>query len=222
MIIGISGMISSGKSTLTKSLVNRFENSDLLLEFDEKDEVFNTFLKWLYEKKENLTIGFQTYIIESHSSIFSKKIKEFNEKNKNNKVKGHFFLDRFSIEHNIFAQINLAQKEPKYMRAYNLAFKELITKEELPELAIFLDVSFETFKERFFKREREVETNNWELNKEYFETLHKFYRPYFENLCNEFNLKYFIVDTNNLSEQEVEEKVVEIINNYSKNAEHKK
>ncbi|MBN3534560.1 deoxynucleoside kinase [Mycoplasma procyoni] len=214
MIIGISGMISSGKSTLTKSLVQKFPNSELLLEFSESDEVFNTFLKWFYEKKENLTIGFQTYIIESHSSIFSKMLKDFNEKNKNNTQKGHFFLDRFSLEHYIFAKINLAQKDEKYMRAYDAAFKELITKEELPELAIFLDVTFETFKERFFKRERAVEVDNWEINKDYFEILHKNYKTIFEKLCKDYNLSYEIVDTNNLSEQEVEEKVIKIIEKY--------
>ncbi|MGZ9413826.1 deoxynucleoside kinase [Mycoplasma sp. 480] len=217
MVIGISGMISSGKSTLTSSLVKKFPNSEMLLEFNENDEVFNTFLKWLYEQRENLTIGFQTYIIENHSSIFADRLNKFKERNLKNKEKGFFFLDRFSIEHHIFAQINLAKKEPKYMRAYELAFRELITPEEFPDLAIFLDISFETFKERFFKRERAVETDNWEKNKEYFEVLHRNYKPYFEKLCKEFNLNYVVVDTNGLNEEQVEEKVIEIIKNYSKN-----
>ncbi|WGI36953.1 deoxynucleoside kinase [Mesomycoplasma lagogenitalium] len=215
MIIGISGMISSGKSTLTTNLVKKFDNSEMLLEFNENDEVFNTFLRWFYEQKENLTIGFQTYIIENHSSIFVKKISEFHEKNKKNKVKGHFFLDRFSLEHYIFAKINLAHKEEKYMRAYDLAFKELITESELPDLAIFLDLNFETFKKRFFKRDRSVETDNWEKNKNYFETLYKNYKSIFIQLCKDYNLKYEIIDTNNLTEEQVQKEAEKIINYYA-------
>ncbi|MGV2393630.1 UNVERIFIED_CONTAM: deoxynucleoside kinase [Campylobacter lari] len=45
MLIGISGMISSGKSTLTKKLHEYYKGSKQLKEFEENDEVFNTFLK---------------------------------------------------------------------------------------------------------------------------------------------------------------------------------
>ncbi|CRH45571.1 Uncharacterised protein [Mycoplasmopsis arginini] len=45
MIIGISGMIAAGKSSLSEKLVEHYPNSLLLHEFEENDEVFNTFLK---------------------------------------------------------------------------------------------------------------------------------------------------------------------------------
>ncbi|SYV97290.1 Deoxyguanosine kinase, partial [Mycoplasmopsis edwardii] len=46
MLIGISGMISSGKSTLTKKLHEHFNSSLMLEEYEENNVVFNTFLKW--------------------------------------------------------------------------------------------------------------------------------------------------------------------------------
>ncbi|SYV93084.1 Deoxyguanosine kinase, partial [Mycoplasmopsis synoviae] len=46
MLIGISGMISSGKSTLSKNLNKHYKKSMLLNEFQEEDVVFNTMLDW--------------------------------------------------------------------------------------------------------------------------------------------------------------------------------
>ena len=58
MKISVGGMIASGKSTLVKNL-----GEDLKLpvmeEFEKDDEVFNTLLKWLYEKKDNVEMLLQ-------------------------------------------------------------------------------------------------------------------------------------------------------------------
>ncbi len=82
MLIGISGMISSGKSTLTSKLHKHFKTSLMLKEYAEDSEVFNTFLKWLYEKQPNLTIGFQSYVVENHTTKLGELISEFNQQNK--------------------------------------------------------------------------------------------------------------------------------------------
>lgn len=50
MLIGISGMISSGKSILIVKLYKYFNILLMFKEYDEDSEVFNIFLKWLYEK----------------------------------------------------------------------------------------------------------------------------------------------------------------------------
>lgn len=50
MIIGISGMISSGKSILVKKLSDYYFNLIFIEEFSDDDFVFNIFLKWCYEK----------------------------------------------------------------------------------------------------------------------------------------------------------------------------
>ncbi|MFL1038140.1 hypothetical protein ACJOMK_06815 [Mycoplasmopsis synoviae] len=47
MKIAISGMVASGKSTLTKKLhTEYFKNSFMLKEYEEDDEVFEKLLKW--------------------------------------------------------------------------------------------------------------------------------------------------------------------------------
>lgn len=50
MIIGISGMISSGKSIFVKKFSNYYLNLVYIEEFSENDLVFNIFLRWCYEK----------------------------------------------------------------------------------------------------------------------------------------------------------------------------
>ncbi|MBN4089492.1 deoxynucleoside kinase [Mycoplasma enhydrae] len=208
MIIGISGMIAAGKSSLSKKLNDSYPNSLILHEFDENDEVFNTFLKWLYEKKPNLTIGFQSFIIENHSAKFDEIYKELLKKTDHNR---HLFLDRFSIEHYIFAKLILKEKEPKYLEAYDALFSKLITKKELPDLVIFLDINFDTFKKRIFERGRKSEIENWDLNYNYFKNLHENYFKLFKELAETYNLNFKILDTNDLNEEEVYNRVVQII-----------
>ncbi|VEU78087.1 deoxynucleoside kinase [Mycoplasmopsis columbinasalis] len=213
MLIGISGMIGAGKSTLTQKLAETYERSMVLREYNENDEVFNTFLKWLYEKKPNLTIGFQSYVVENHSSKLEQLIEEFKQSGHNFR-EHHIFLDRFSIEHYIFANVNLQPKGPKYLAGYDELFTHIITPSETPDLAIYLDMSFDTFKQRLFARGREVEIKNWDNNVEYFKKLYSLYKDLFIKQANKYALDYVIIDTNNLTSEEVFVKVKKIIDEY--------
>lgn len=213
MVIGISGMISSGKSTLTQKLVKHYKQSMMLKEFEEDDEVFNTFLKWLYEKQPNLTIGFQSYVVENHTSKLADCFKEFEKKGYKHKD-NYLFLDRFSIEHYIFANVNLRPKGPKYLQGYDALFSHLITKDETPDLAIYLDMTFDTFKDRIFARGREVETENYKKNEAYFKELYSLYKPLFEKQAKKYGLNYVIIDTNDKTEDEVYKEAIRIIDNY--------
>ncbi|WP_322908834.1 deoxynucleoside kinase [Mycoplasmopsis felis] len=213
MLIGISGMISSGKSTLSQKLNEHYKSSMILEEYDENNVVFNTFLKWFYEKQPNLTMGFQTYVVENHTTKLHDLFNTFRNLNKDF-AKDHIFLDRFSIEHYIFAHVNLKPKGLNYLNGYDALFEFLITKEETPDLAIYLDMSYETFEKRLFSRGREVETNNYFQNKSYFENLFNVYKDLFIKQANKYNLNYVIIDTNNLTEEEVFKKAISIIDNF--------
>ncbi|RMA79024.1 deoxyadenosine/deoxycytidine kinase [Metamycoplasma subdolum] len=213
MLIGISGMISGGKSTLTAKLIKHYKNSMMLQEYDENNEVFNTFLKWLYEKQPNLTMGFQSYVVENHTTKLAETIRDFKKKGYTFKD-NHLFLDRFSIEHYIFANVNLRPKGEKYLTGYDKLFNHLVTQDETPDLAIFLDMSFDTFKKRLFCRGRDVETANWEKNEGYFRTLFELYKPLFISQAKKYNLNYIIIDTNELTEEEVFKKAIKLIDEF--------
>ncbi|QGZ97767.1 AAA family ATPase [Mycoplasma sp. NEAQ87857] len=216
MLIGISGMISSGKSVLSKKLTKHYNKNALLLqEFAKEDEVFNTMLRWLYERKPNFDLTFETYILEYHLSIVNQIKKKFIKRNMNHD-QDFIFIDRYAAEHYIFAAVNLEKCDPRIFQAYKLLYDTLITKDDIPEYAIFLDVDFEHFQQRLFKRGREVEIQGWENNKQYFAKLLKVYKKLFIDLANKYGIKYEIIDTNNLTEQEVFNIALEKIEQYKK------
>lgn len=225
MIIGISGMVSSGKSTLTKNLVKHFGSNCLYLnEYEEDDEIFLTFLKWMFEKKENIGLGFECYILENYLAKLKEVKKSFKDLNLDHE-KHNIFLDRFAIEHYIFAVATfLDEKFKKILWAYKLVFEELIKKKHLPDFAIYLDINFETFKKRIFKRGREIEINNFDKSKNFFEALYNMYKDVFTEMANKYKIPFQIIKTDDLTAEEVCEKALKIIENFksTKEIEHAK
>ncbi|WP_406614490.1 deoxynucleoside kinase [Mycoplasma corogypsi] len=216
MLIGISGMIGSGKSVLSKKLVNHYKKNSLLLqEFSDDDEVFTTMLKWLYERKPNFDATFQVYVLEYHLGLVE-KIKAKFKKREMDQNKDIIFLDRFVAEHYVFATVNLKHCEEKIKKAYDSFFNCMVTKDNLPEYAIFLDVSFENFKERLFNRGRQVEIDSFDKNKKYFKNLLAIYKETFIKVAEKFGVKYQIIDTNGKSELEVFHEAKMHIDNFMK------
>ncbi|EIE40278.1 deoxynucleoside kinase [Mycoplasmopsis canis] len=213
MVIAVSGMIGSGKSTLTKELKEIYKNSILVEEFADEDPVFNKFLKWIYEKEPNIDIAFQSYIIESLSDTFKKEEKKFLKLYSNHK-NGYMFLDRFNIEHYIFAIVTLEKKDKKYLKAFDALFQHIVDPSDNPDLAIYLDANFDVIKERILARGRAVEVDNFAENEPYFQRLHELYKELFVKLCLFYNIPYKIINTNNKKDYEVQEEAEEIINNF--------
>ncbi|QIW62554.1 deoxynucleoside kinase [Mycoplasmopsis gallinacea] len=210
MKIAISGMISSGKSTLVNHLASHFQKiapSDFLKEFKEDDEIFNNLLKWHLEHIPNVTLAFETYVLDSHISEL--EIKEANLKSKYKQY--YIFLDRFSVEHIIFSKIAFDTNSRQW-KAYQKIANSLINASNIPDFVIFLDLDFETFKKRIFARNREVEIANWETNEAYYKKLHSNYKDNFISLCNQYQVRYEIIDTNELNEEEVLKKAIALIN----------
>lgn len=187
--IAVGGMIASGKSTLTKALAEKLEYK-CLAEFREDDDVFNQMLKWLYEGK-NIELQLQTYFIEKHY----KHAKKHEHKN--------LVVDRDIIEHWLFAQTNLKDKDPKLMMFYNNLFHAFYLEHKRPDLYIILDISFEEFKNRIFKRGRKVEIDNWEKNKDYFEKLLSNYVDKLVAQCEIYDVNYKIIKVDEMDKEEV-------------------
>ncbi|MBN4083505.1 deoxynucleoside kinase [Mycoplasma sp. CSL10137] len=212
MVISVSGMIGSGKSTLSKLLNKKYKNSVLLEEFSENDEIFNKYLEWIYSQKPNIDLSFQAYITESLENSFNIANKKF--LNKNSHKDTHIFLDRFNIEHIIFAIVTLSKKESRYLKAFLEMSEHLINLDNNPDLAIFLDINFKNVENRILKRGRKVEIDNFNKNFEYFFELHSIYKKEFINLTTKYKIPYVIIDTNELSEDEVFDKSINIIENF--------
>ncbi|WP_036464947.1 deoxynucleoside kinase [Mycoplasmopsis sturni] len=211
MKIAISGMISSGKSTLTQLLAKNYgEKAIYLEEFDAKDELFDKLLMWHLNHKPNITLAFEIYVMNSHlNHLYAITSKAENA----NKI---LLMDRFSVEHTIFGKIAFADKSPKHFQAYTKAVNALIKKDSLPDLVIYLDMSFESFKERIFKRGRKSEIDNFDSNLGYWKSLHSQYKEDFVKLCQNHNLIFQIIQTDNLDENGVLQKALEIVSQYKK------
>lgn len=212
MVIGISGNIASGKSTLSKELHQLFPNSYLIEEFKDEDPVFNTFLRWIYEQKPNIDIGFQSYIVESLTENFKSENKKFLKKH--NHQSDYIFLDRFVLEHYVFAVATLEKKHPKYLRAFEALFECILDPQVNPDLAIYLDMSFETFTKRVFARNRKVEVENWEQNLAYFKRLHFLYKDVFIKVVEKFKIPYYIINVNNKSNKQIINEAKAIIDQF--------
>lgn len=196
MKISVGGMIASGKSTLVKKLGEAL-GLPVMEEFEKDDEVFNTLLKWLYEKKDNVEMLLQIYFIHNHW---------LNQQ----KYEGHFIVDRDLIEHWLFAYHNL-RNMPTIMNMYNGVFHSYMNQIKHPDVYIILDVNWDQFKDRVLKRGREQEIENFELNQSYFQALIADYTQKIVSQCSVYGIPYHVIDTNDKSEDDVLKEALQII-----------
>lgn len=188
MKISVGGMIAAGKSNLVQRLGKELQ-IPIISEYEEGDKVFETLLGWLYEGKQNVEMLLQIYFL--HQSWL-----------KQNEFGHNFIVDRDIIEHWLFAQENL-KPYPEIMNMYNGVFYSYMNSITKPDLYIILDVDWKNFKKRVFKRERSQEIKNFDQNKKYFANLLENYVKRVKAQCVIFDIPYVVINTSNMSEQEV-------------------
>lgn len=211
MIVAVSGMISSGKSTLVKKLNSHYEKKSLYLdEYKKDDEIFSTMLRWFLEKRENINLSFDLYVLNHHIESLKEIYEEFNEKFTKD---DYLFLDRFPAEHAIFNKMDLVTNL-NHKLAYDKALDNLLVNQIKPDLVLYLDIDFKTFQNRLTQRSRSEEVDNFENNIDYWKNLHMFYKQYFLELCKKYQIKYQIIDTNNLDEGQVLTKAISLIETF--------
>jgi deoxyadenosine/deoxycytidine kinase len=196
MKIAVGGMIASGKSTLVKHLAKEFD-CQTLDEFDKDDEVFNTLLKWLYEGKPDVEMLLQIYFLHKHWQA---------QRN----ITADLIVDRHIIEHWLFAQKNLVRM-PEVLNMYNGLFHQYMGSVIHPDLYVILDMDWETFKERIMKRGRTQEIENFGENEDYFQYLMSDYIDKLRAQCQIYDIPYLIIDTSNLTEEQVNLYVIKAI-----------
>lgn len=188
MKIAVGGMIAAGKSNLSSALAEAL-SLPVMSEYEEQDEIFDTLLAWLYEGKPNIEMMLQIYFLENSW---------LRQKEHNN----DFIVDRDIIEHWLFAQENLKTK-PKIMNMYNGLFYAYMNEIKKPDLYIILDLDWKHFKERVFNRQRSQEVKNFEANSVYFSNLLQNYVQRLRAQCVIFDIPYIVINTNDLTEEEV-------------------
>lgn len=188
MKIAVGGMIAAGKSNLASALGAAL-SIPVMSEYEEQDQIFDTLLSWLYEGKPNIEMMLQIYFLEN-SWLRQKE------------HKNHFIVDRDIIEHWLFAQENLKAK-PKIMNMYNGLFYSYMNEIKKPDLYIILDLDWKHFKERIFNRQRSQEVKNFETNSVYFSNLLQNYVQRLRAQCVIFDIPYIVINTNDLTEEEV-------------------
>jgi len=193
MKISVGGMIASGKSTLVRRLGEALD-LPVMEEFEKNDEVFNTLLKWLYEQKSNVEMLLQIYFIHNH---WLNQVK----------YEGSFIVDRDLVEHWLFAQHNL-KSMPTIMNMYNGVFHAYMNQVKKPDLYLILDVDWKNFEKRIMERGREQEIENFEKNREYFKQLMSDYTTKVVAQCAVYDIPYVVINTNNISEDEVFKKAI--------------
>lgn len=197
MKLAIGGMIASGKSTLVKNLSSAL-NIPAMEEFEENDVVFNTMLKWLYEGVKDSSMLLQMYFLHNHWSSQKEYLDDV-------------IVDKHIIENLIFAEEHLS---PELLELYQDTFTNYVNHTRKPDVYIILNVEWKTFEERIRQRGRQQEIDNFDKNREYFKRLISTYVQKLTALCEKFEIPYYVVDTDELTEQETLRKVLLIIDKY--------
>ena len=188
-LLVIGGPISVGKSTLVNSI-----NFNKVHELNDSDEIQMKLLEYTYNKGRVAPEVIEFYFLEL------RRIK-YLEHAKDNKP---WVLDRSIFESLIFAKEKMNSKSFQYFKKlWENQILNLIKEVGKPKLYLLLSMSWETFMNRLFKRGREVETNNFNENKKFFEEHIMEYEKHMISVFEKFKLNYKIIKTDNLNSDEV-------------------
>ena len=81
--------------------------------------------------------------------------------------------------------------------------KELIYSVGVPKLYIILDLKWEDFKDRIFRRGRASEVENFSKNESYFKSISNVYIEYLVDICEVYGINHLIVDASLSTEQQI-------------------
>ena len=199
MKIVIGGFIGSGKSTISR-LVAKSLDIDHVEEYSTSDPILKTsfeeLLDWQYSKRPYGNIIFQFYtLIQSAKRQMEKE---------------NYVMDRDLYEHRVFAVRSLSPNTIEHASYYMMS-ELYLSNIEKPTLYVILSISWDTFLERMLARGRKEETDNFDINMEFFKELHS---SYIKDLIYELNqdkIPYVVIDANPNSVETVHGSVMKVI-----------
>ncbi len=188
-LIIVGGPISVGKSTLVSSLP-----WPSVPELDNNDEIQKLLLENTYKKGR-----VHPAVIENHFLQLRRK-----------KYEDYAFgitpsiLDRSIFESLWFAKGNMKDKTFKHFKTlWSDTISDLIKEFGKPKIYILLTCSWDVFKERLFKRARQVEISNFSANEDFFKLHIKEYESHMIEIFEKFKINYLIINTDNMTPEEI-------------------
>jgi deoxyadenosine/deoxycytidine kinase len=198
MKIAVGGMIASGKTTLIHKLSEALPHYMVLSEYRKDDPLFDELLRLTYEGVEDAGLLLQIYFIQKH----------WKSQQEHARVK-NLIMDRHLIEHWLFSHNRL--NDPVIWQAYNTIFQNFMMTSPTIDLYLILDVDWETFKERIYRRNRAAEIENFEQNEKYFYDLLSSYTEKLVAQCIIYDIPYEVINTSGLQEHEVFDLVSKVL-----------
>ena len=199
--IAVGGMISTGKSTIVERLAKVFGFEPIYELSDDPNDLMNILLDKMYQREPIANSVCQLHFLLNRFKLYKQSIL-------NSKIKKTKVFDRTIFEDRLFAFHNMLD-EPSVYEYYEKLWKEqvnqLVYEIGTPKLYIILEVTWEKFLERLYKRNRSIEIKNFKKNEVYFKLLNNGYVKYLTSICATYRIPYIIVDaTNKTINQEIE------------------
>ena len=189
----IGGPVAVGKSTLVKNL-----KLPSVQELDKNDKLQSALLQGMMEGDGISAYLFQFDMLINRNRLYKKRMET-----------GilHVF-DRSIFEDKLFAFNRFGDEQAiwdYYLKIWREEVKDMLSF-GVPKLYIVLICSWETFKDRVYKRSRESEINNFEKNREIFKYQIQNYQKFMQEIFTEFEIPNVFVNTDDLNEEQVLEK----------------
>ena len=188
-IFVVGGPISVGKSTLVEKLP-----LGSVPELEDNNEIQSLMLEFTYNKKRVHPLVIEHYFLQLRKKRYIEHANEL--------VPALF--DRSIYESLWFAKENMSEKDFGFFeKMWEAEINDLISTYGKPKLYVLLTCGWETFKERFFKRGRDVEISNFSSNEEFFKKHIKDYEDHMIGVFKKFNLNYVVINTDGKNAEEV-------------------
>lgn len=217
-IVIVDGVIGAGKTTLVQALENDEELKETgLLSSYEDVEQFSYLLEMFYRNRDRYLFLLQLQIFicscASLMSLYQREEERCSSPSRTGVSPQFILCDRSFESCDIFSRVNLLSSDRYSL--LQLLKRHSFFSDDLPVfsfgeciLHVYLRCSLETCKERIKKRDRKGEEA---IDLEYLERLDKEHEVYFSKFVGKQKEKLMIIDTTEMKEEEIKEKVKERI-----------